>query len=154
MTYINRALAKLLPAAVRKFTKDNAGMSLLEIIIVIALIGGIMTVIISQVTSSSDAAQKDTAMIAMQNLGSNLQIYRVHNKRYPTTEEGLNALITQPGDAKRWRGPYVDENKLIDPWGNNFAYERDGKNFRIISPGPDNSLGTEDDMFYPEKTEG
>ena len=133
--------------------KGQRGMSLIEIVIVIALIGTIMSVIISQVTSTSDEAMRDTAFIAMQKIGQNLQIYRVHNHRYPNTEEGLEALVSQPANAKKWRGPYEEAEKLNDPWGMPFRYESDGRKFRIFSDGSDQISGTEDDVSYPEADE-
>lgn len=143
-----RAISRLtsLPVA-----KGQRGMSLIEIVIVIALIGTIMSVIISQVTSTSDEAMRDTAYIAMQKIGQNLQIYRVHNHRYPNTEEGLDALVTQPSNAKKWRGPYEEAEKLNDPWGMPFRYESDGRKFRIFSDGADQISGTDDDVSYPEE---
>jgi len=127
------------------------GMSIIEIIIVIALIGGIMSVIITNVMKSAENAQVDTAKIAMQRLSQKLTMYRVDNNRYPTTEQGLEALISAPADAKRWRGPYVEDDKLNDPWGGKFEYESDGKVYKIRSAGPDGTPGSEDDFSYPEE---
>ncbi len=128
------------------------GMSLIEIVIVIALIGTIMSVIITRVMSTSDEAMRDTTFIAMQKLGQSLQIYRVHNHRYPNTEEGLEALINAPADSKKWRGPYAEAEKLNDPWGSPFQYESDGRNFKITSAGADQVAGNEDDVTFPEES--
>jgi general secretion pathway protein G len=143
-------LLKLLGRPLNAGRNAEAGMSIIEIIIVIALIGGIMSVVITNVMKSAENAQVDTTKIAMQRIGDKLTMYRVDNNRYPTTEQGLEALINAPGDAKRWRGPYIEEEKLTDPWGTRFEYESDGKMYKIMSAGPDNSMGTEDDISYPE----
>lgn len=126
------------------------GMSLIEIIIVVALLGTIMAFMVSQITGKADMAKIDQTKLAMGNLDSNLQVYKIHNHRYPTTDQGLNALITNPGDAKGWRGPYTSDSALKDPWGVEFSYESDGKSFKIISGGLNNVIGDEDDIVYPE----
>ena len=80
-------------------------------------------------------------------------LYKIDNYRYPTTEQGLGALVSKPSGARRWRGPYTEKNKLQDPWGNEFSYESDGKTFKIISPGIDGTVGNEDDVTYPREDE-
>jgi general secretion pathway protein G len=131
---------------------SQAGMSLIEIIIVVALLGTLMAYMVSNLIGQSEEAKKDQTKLAMGVIQQSLQMYRIHNNRYPTTDQGLNALLTNPGgDAKSWRGPYIEPNKLKDPWDASFNYESDGKNFKIISPGPDGSAGTGDDITYPEE---
>jgi general secretion pathway protein G len=128
----------------------QSGFSLIEILIVMALIGTIMTIIISNLTSTQDEAMKDAARLSMGKITQSLQLYRVHNFSYPTTEQGLNALVTNPGTAKKWRGPYIESEKLDDPWGKPYEYESDGRSVKITSSGPDQSFGTEDDVSYPD----
>ena len=100
----------------------ESGMSIIEILIVIALMGTVMALLVSNLTDSQDSAMEDAARLGMTQLETNLQMYKVHNFRYPTTEQGLGALVTKPSGAKRWRGPYTVENKLQDPWGNDLDY--------------------------------
>ena len=126
------------------------GMTLIEIIIVVALLGTLMTYLVRQVTSMDESAREDQARLAMGAIAQSLQAYKAHNNRYPTTEQGLEALLNNPGDSRRWRGPYTDENKLVDPWDQPFEYESDGRQFKIISPGVDGTTGTEDDITYPD----
>lgn len=129
----------------------QSGMSIIEIVIVIALIGTIMAIILQNFTGKQREAMIDATKISMKTLEQNLQLYRVHNYMYPTTEQGLKALLTAPSDAKKWRGPYVDsEDKLRDPFDSPFEYESDGRNFKVISAGPDKQIGSEDDITYPE----
>lgn len=132
----------------------EAGMSLIEIIIVIALMGTLMTIVISKLTGAQDEAMRDAARLSMQQLDQTLQMYKVHNYKYPTTDEGLQALVRAPGSAKRWRGPYTDDKKLNDPWGQPFGYESDGQTFKITSGGEDQQLGSGDDVSYPEDAGG
>lgn len=128
----------------------QAAMSLIEIIIVIALLGVIMGVVVTNVIGTSDTAMVDAARLSMQRLESDLQKYYIHMHRFPTTDQGLSSLVSNPGDSKKWRGPYTDDGKLQDPWGVDFGYESDGRTYQIISAGPDNSLGTEDDIFLKD----
>ena len=129
------------------------GMTLIEIIIVIALIGTLMTIIVRQVTGVSEGAQIDQAKIGMANMSSALQLYRVHMNKYPSTEQGLMALVENPG-SKRWRGPYLDKKQLQDPWQMEFQYTSNGRTFEISSAGIDQEFGTAEDLFYPEREGG
>ena len=130
------------------------GMSLIEIIIVVALLGTLMAYMVSNLINTSEEAKKDQTKLAMGVIQQALQMYRIHNNRYPTADQGLDALLSNPGNAKNWRGPYIEDNKLSDPWGERFSYESDGRTYKIISGGPDLGVGSEDDITYPEETEG
>lgn len=130
----------------------EAGMSLIEIIIVVALLGTLMAYMVSNLIGQADQAKIDSSKLAMGGIDQKLQMYRIHNNKYPTSEQGLNALLTSPGDAKAWRGPYIEPNKLTDPWDQPFGYEcSDGRNFKITSAGPDGQMGSADDIVYPEE---
>ena len=135
--------------------RSQLGMSIIEILIVIALMGTVMAILVTNLTGQQDEALKDAARLGMGQLETNLQLYKVHNFRYPTTEQGLRALVERPGSgAKRWRGPYMDANKLNDPWDNEYQYESDGREFKITSPGLDGVVGNEDDIIYPDDAGG
>jgi general secretion pathway protein G len=133
----------------------EAGMSMIEIMIVISLIGILMTYIIRNVMQSAENAKADQAKIGMNMLIQDLQRYKLDNNKYPTSEQGLNALLTNPGgDVKNWRGPYTEDNKINDPWGVPFAYESDGRTVKLISSGSDQNMGSEDDIVYPPAKQG
>lgn len=135
----------------RWLAKAERGMSLIEIIIVVALLGTLMAYMVSNLIGQSEEAKKDQTKLAMGVISQSLQMYRIHNNRYPSTDQSLNALLTSPGgDAKGWRGPYIESNKLKDPWDQSFNYESDGRQYKIISGGPDAQIGSEDDIVYPE----
>ncbi len=132
----------------------EVGMTIIEILIVIALIGTLMTILMQNILKKNEDAKVDLAKVAMSQLNNALSLYKLHNNRFPATEEGLQALITAPGSAKNWRGPYTEEDKLKDPWDTEFGYESTGlKTFRITSAGPDQTMGTEDDISFPDKKE-
>ena len=137
----------------KKGSGSQKGLTLIEIIIVVALIATLMGIIIRNVSSQADSAREDQTRIQMGNVFQAMQLYRVHNNRYPTSEEGLNALVTDPG-SKRWRGPYIEASKIKDAWGNDFEYESDGSTFKITSSGSDMQFGTAKDIVYPEQEGG
>ena len=129
----------------------KAGMTLMEIIIVVALLGTLGVFLITNLTDQADSARIDQTKLAMNNIRQALQLYRMHMKRYPSDDQGLQALLDNPGD-KRWRGPYLDsEKKTFDPWDIEIEYQRDGRDYKLISAGPDQEIGTEDDIVYPEE---
>ena len=132
---------------------SHDGMTLLEIIIVVALLGTLMTYLVTTLTSSSDSAKEDQARLAMGQIAQALQLYRVHNNQYPSTEQSLSALVSNPGTTRSWRGPYIEEEKLKDPWGASFEYEASGREFKIISSGLDGEMGSDDDIFFPEASQ-
>jgi general secretion pathway protein G len=113
----------------------------------------IMTIVIRQLTTQQDEAMRDAAKLGMVNVQQALQLYRVHNHRFPTTDQQLRALVQNPGNAPKWRGPYIEEEKLRDPWGNELQYESDGRTFKLTSGGPDGTIGNEDDVTYPESSQ-
>src|SRR5690606_6581853 len=79
------------------------GMSLIEIIIVVALLGTLMAYMVSNLINTSEEAKKDQTKLAMGVIQQALQMYRIHNNRYPTAEQGLDSLLSNPGNAKNWR---------------------------------------------------
>jgi general secretion pathway protein G len=130
------------------------GMSMIEIMIVISLIGFMMVYLIQNLTKMNDNAKEDLASTGMGLISQNMERYRLDNNKYPTTEQGLAALVTKPGDdVKKWRGPYLDDPaKLNDPWGKPFKYESDGRTFKMTSSGLDEEMDTPDDVIYPKPT--
>jgi len=143
----------------QKTFKDSAqnqmGFSLLEIIIVIAIIASLSAVVVVNVVAQQEKANIQQTEIQLENLGTPLGIYRTDNRSYPTADQGLDALVDNPGSARNWRGPYVkDENAIIDLWDTAIQYDRDGSRFRLTSAGPDQEFGTEDDIIVPKPKGG
>ena len=123
------------------------GMTLIEIMLVVALLASLMAYLVSNIAGTADRAKEDQAKIAMSGpIANALNMYRIHTNKFPTTDKGLDALVTDTGD-KKWRGPYIDAGKLKDPWDNEFDYESDGRSFKITSGGIDGQIGTEDDVM-------
>ncbi|MEZ4741101.1 MAG: type II secretion system major pseudopilin GspG [Bdellovibrionota bacterium] len=131
--------------------ENEEGMTLIEIIIVVALLGTLMTYLISSITNTAENARKDQAKLGIGNIRNALNMYQIHNHKFPTTDAGLQALLENPDGNKKWRGPYIEKEKLMDPWNNEFEYESDGHKYKITSGGTDGEVGTDDDIVYPEK---
>ena len=122
--------------------------------VVLAILGLLATLAISNLDTIFGGASKDTAdMFVKQSLRVPLQSYSMNMGGYPSTAEGLNALLSAPANkADRWRGPYVKEDSGIplDPWKEPYQYRYPGvknKNgYDVWSKGPDKQDGTADDI--------
>ena len=145
LSYLNSKLYR--PKFLR--ASKQSGMTLIEIIIVVALLGTLITYLVSSLTTASDSAKVDQAKIGMGGIGQALQLYRIHHGRYPNSEEGLDALLRNPGSSSSWRGPYIEKNKLKDPWQRPFDYKslNNGRAYEISSEGLDSPV------YYPERDE-
>lgn len=127
--------------------------TLLEILVVLAIIGLLASLVITNVGGIFGSKQKDvTKLFVTQSIQLPLTAYRIDMGDYPTTAEGLQALVTPPASkADRWRGPYLQDGKLpVDTWGEPYQYRYPGthnKNgYDVWSKGPDKTDGTDDDI--------
>ena len=126
----------------------RAGFTLIELMIVIVILGLLAALVAPKFLKRGEEAKITTTKVQMKNMEQALKWYKLHNSFYPTTEQGLKALVEKPETEpvpKNWKGPYMDEVPK-DAWGNDFIYISDGKHFTLISPGPDGEEGTEDDI--------
>ncbi|MDR0756090.1 MAG: type II secretion system major pseudopilin GspG [Puniceicoccales bacterium] len=131
----------------------RSGFSLIEILIALALMGMILGLIVVNSESIFGGGQKKvTGLFVSKVIDVPLMAYRAHIGNYPSTEEGLDALLKAPsGKAGRWQGPYVkNKDDLIDPWGNPYQYRYPGsKNksgYDVWSMGPGGQSGDGDDI--------
>lgn len=129
---------------------NQKGLTLIEILAVITLIGIIMTVVVTQIGARLSEGKVETTKIQMSQIMSTLEDFKRHCNRYPTTEEGLNALITKPAggpECKRYRpGGYFEKGAIpVDSFDNPFTYESpdNGRTFVIKSMGEDRIEGGE-----------
>ncbi len=108
------------------------GFTLLEIMVVVLIIGLLMTVLATNVFRRLGGAQADIARLQVSKLSQQLELYKLDNGSYPSSEQGLEALVREPTGEPRPRrypeGGYVTSKDLVDPWQNAFKYERPGKN--------------------------
>lgn len=123
--------------------------TLMELMIVIIILGLLASLILPNLMGSADKAKRDLVCIQMKNVAQILDTFKLDNSVYPTTEEGLQALVSNPSEenypAYNERG-YVSKGKLPkDSWKNNFIYINNGSDFDLISLGADRKEGGEDD---------
>lgn len=141
-----------------KKTNNRRGLTLLELMIVLIILVGLIALIGPRLLGSQRKADIKTTHAQIGNLVSALKMYSVDMKTFPSTEEGLAALLQSPEDealARSWDGPYMDGKRLpVDPWGSEFQYEfsaDEGSEIpRVTSPGPDKQIGTSDDIANQE----
>ncbi len=129
------------------------GFTLLEIMIALAILGLLVGLAVTNLDTIFGGAQVKTVQIFVnESIKLPLTSYRIHMGDYPSTAEGLRALITPPASkADQWHGPYLADGKLPkDPWGEEYVYRYPGvKNktsYDIFSKGPDKTEGTPDDI--------
>ena len=125
--------------------RKNRGFTLLEIIVVVAIIAILAAYIAPKVAGRVDDARISKAKSDIRVLESSLELYKLDNFTYPSTEQGLEALVNKPSgeNTKNWReGGYIKKlNK--DPWGNDYQYQYPGANgeFDVFSLGSDAQAG-------------
>lgn len=130
-------------------TRRIRGFSLIELIVVLVILGLLMGLVLPRFMGRADAARIDVAETQIKMLRSALQTYRLDVGTYPTTDQGLAALMSAPHDASEyWRGPYLQDELPDDPWRNPYQYEAPVNNlqgFALYSFGGDSVRGGEGD---------
>ena len=118
----------------------QAGFSLIEIIIVVVLIGGIVAFAAAKIMGGRDSANVKLARSQVQGIAQKIDQFQMDTGRLPAT---LDELVTAPGDASGWLGPYFRAGDLRDPWGTPFEYRTPGtdRDFDLKSLGADKKAG-------------
>jgi general secretion pathway protein G len=131
--------------------KDSEGFTLLEIIVVVFILGLLAAIVAPKIIGRTDEARITQAKVQMKNFETALKLFKLDNGFYPSTEQGLDALVEKPtvGDIpqKYREGGYLEQKKIpLDPWGNPYVYISPGiqGDFDIISYGADRKEGGED----------
>lgn len=129
---------------------DDRGFTLIELMVVMVILGILAGLIVPRIMDRPEEARRTKAAIQIQSIEQALKLYKLDNGQYPTTEQGLQALIEPPSVGrlpKKWReGGYLEKGKLAtDPWGHDFVYVSPGlhSDFDLLSYGPDNEPGGE-----------
>jgi len=123
----------------------QAGFTLVEMLVVLAIIGSIVGLVGPRVLNYLSESKVKTAQIQMENLSSALDLFYLDAGRYPSTEEGLNALAQRPAGVSSWSGPYLKSAGIPkDPWGHPYLYRSPGQNgpYDVGSLGPEGREGS------------
>src|SRR4051794_37755329 len=155
----------ILNSQIRKVrcAKRQRGFTLIEVLLVVVIILMLAGALVVFVLPQQEGAEKNTTKLLLQNIETALDTYRLNMGRYPTTEQGLDALMAKPTFeneklGEKWNGPYLKPGtKLEDPWGNKIRYEladpaasddanKNAPRYKLFSVGPDGQPDTADDI--------
>ena len=128
--------------APHKFLRGSAGFTLIEMLVVLVIIGLIMGLVGPRVLKYLDDSRVKAARLQIEALSSAIELYYLDTGRYPSSSEGLQALIRRPGNIDTWSGPYT-KSVPEDPWKHQYIYRAPGQSapFEIISLGSDGREG-------------
>jgi len=121
----------------------TGGFTLLELLVVIVVIGLLAGYVAPRYFSQVGKSEVQITKAQIESLEKALDLYRLDTRRYPTTEQGLRALVEKPVSEPNWKGPYLRKAVPADPWGNAYVYRQPGPrgDFEIVSLGRDGKPG-------------
>lgn len=124
----------------------EAGFTLVELLVVLVILGLIVGLVAPQVIKYLGSSKAKATQIQVARISTVLDLYNLDVGRYPSTAEGLDALVNRPQDLASWNGPYIRKaDSLVDPWGKPYVYVSPGQNgaFDLYSLGADGQPGGE-----------
>ncbi len=129
-------------------SRKQRGFTLLELLVVLVILGLLASLVGPQVLKQVGTSKSKAAALQIEEFATALDLFHLEVGRYPTTQEGLEALVNKPGGARFWNGPYLAKKVVRDdPWGNPFEYRSPGQNgpYDLYSLGADGRVGGDGD---------
>ncbi|MGP4844096.1 type II secretion system major pseudopilin GspG [Marinobacter sp. 1Y8] len=128
----------------------SAGFTLIEIMVVMVILGLLVAIVAPNILGRSDQARVTVAQTQMSNIGNALDLYRLDNSHYPSSQQGLEALVSKPNgspEPRNWNPDGYLKSVPVDPWDNEYEYISPGRNgpYDLFSLGSDGREGGEDD---------
>ncbi|HUG61223.1 MAG TPA: type II secretion system major pseudopilin GspG [Methylomirabilota bacterium] len=126
----------------------RGGFTLIELLVVLVILSLIMGLVGPRVLSYLGTSRERAAKLQIESFASALDLFYLDTGRYPSSSEGLEALVRRPGSVDRWSGPYLQQPDVpVDPWGNPYEYRVPGNRapYTIVSLGGDGQRGGTDD---------
>jgi general secretion pathway protein G len=126
----------------------EAGFTLVELLVVLVILVLLASIIGPRVIGYLGSSRTKTAQVQIESLITSIELFHIDVGRYPTSSEGLNALVKPTGNITGWNGPYITKGTIpVDPWGNPYKYESPGTKgpFSIMSYGRDGKEGGSDE---------
>ena len=126
--------------------KTMSGFTLIEILIVVVILGILGAVVVPNILSRPDTARIQAAQTDLRALSQTLEIYRLDNFQYPSSEQGLESLVDRPSgfpEPKNWNPEGYLKKLPSDPWGSPYLYEKTGSSYSLTSLGADGQEGGE-----------
>ncbi|MDF1482622.1 type II secretion system major pseudopilin GspG [Extensimonas sp. H3M7-6] len=138
-------MERIPPDCARINRKKSLGFTLIELLVVLAILTLLAGLVGPRVLNQLGGAKSKTASVQIADLDKALELFKLDVGRYPTTEEGLDALAKQPAGVVGWNGPYLKGGVPTDPWGHPYRYANPGPNggLEILSLGADGAPGGE-----------
>lgn len=123
--------------------RRTGGFTLIELLVVLAILTLLAGLVGPRVLNQLGGAKSKTAAVQIADLDKSLELFKLDIGRYPTSEEGLEALVKRPGNVNGWTGPYLKGGVPTDPWGRAYKYANPGANggIEILSLGADGAPG-------------
>ncbi|MDG2141177.1 MAG: type II secretion system major pseudopilin GspG [Gammaproteobacteria bacterium] len=122
--------------------RSDKGFTLIEILVVMAIIGMLAVMVAPNIFNQQSGAQRDAALSQISSLEAALDTYRLDTGRYP---DSLSGLRENDSGRASWGGPYLRREVPKDPWGNDYVFDSNGRDFTLFSYGPDGERGGEGD---------
>lgn len=134
---------KFFQRTAQRLKRSEAGFSLVEVMVVVLILALLAAIIAPNVIGRLGGAKTRTASVQIENLAASLELYLIDTGRYPSTEAGLDALVSAPTEASGWTGPYLRRGGVpLDPWGRAYVYRSEAPDhFELVSFGRDGAEG-------------